>query len=439
MTGIFSLFCLGFLILIHELGHFLAARWAGVKVLAFAIGFGKVLFRWTRNETEYQVRILPLGGFVQMLDLGEDGEPQRPEWRGLSYPEASVKKRAAIMLAGPMMNLVLPFVFLPVMFMVGVPTPAYLAQPACVAKVVDGGLADKAGMRAGDCILSLNDKEVPTWRDLGADLDLMRGDGGLVVFGVARPGAADRLRLSVLPPNPTENMSLGALPLLPAVIEEVYPDTPAAAAGLLPGDRIEHLGGVTVSSWYDIDEPIQNSEGKPLTIGIARTAANGDLSAFSFEITPGKREGGYFLGINPKQETITVAMGPVDAVAAGARKTVEMTAIIGKFFSDLFSGDEVSGKVAGPITILKAVSSAAQTNFANLLGFLAFLSLQLGFLNLLPIPVLDGGNLVFLGYEATVGKRPSPRVQAQITRVGASIVLGIFAIAIFNDLVGLFK
>ena len=381
---------LGILVFIHELGHFAVAKFCGVKVLKFSLGFGPRLVSRQWGDTEYMVCAIPLGGYVQMLGEGggEQGEEVEidPEEEKRSFAKKTIPQRMAIVAAGPIMNLILPFMILPIAYLVGINLPAYLDEPPCIGYVIPESEAAEAGIRTGDCIVKISGMDVTTWTDTGPAL--VNSAGEPIVFTLKRDDGIAELTID------TENgaleglQSIGLLPDQVAVIGALAPDMPAAEAGLEEGDRILSVGKYTIVSWYELKGAIQEVGGQSTPVVVER-----DQKQLTFDLVPRKVEGNdsFLIGVAPHQETIFKRFPPGEAIAAGADRTIELIELTLVFIQKLFAGHVSTSNIGGPITVVQIAGQAAQTDISSILSVLAFLSIQLGILNLLPIPILDGG------------------------------------------------
>lgn len=433
LTFIAGIIMLGILVFIHELGHFAVAKLAGVKVLKFSLGFGPRIISYQWGETEYMICAIPLGGYVQMLGEGilEDGEdqPLSDEERSRSFAEKSVGRRLAIVAAGPFMNLVLPFLLLPLAFLVGINMPVFLDQPACVGYVLPQSTAAEAGLRSGDCIVAVGDQSINSWVD--ADKALLTQAGQAATFDVLRNGTHQTIAVAAGDSSAEGLQAIGLAPYQDAVVGALSPGMPALKAGLQIGDRILSIDGESVASWYELKTIIQKTKGgenqflverndQQLQLGIVPVRSNG--------------EGDYLIGIAPQVETVFKRFGFKEAVGHGvarSRDLIELTLI---FIQKLVLGKVSTSNIGGPITVVQVAGQAAQTDLASILSILAFLSIQLGILNLFPIPVLDGGHLLF-GIFELIFRRPLPlRVREVAQQVGLLFIVLLMALAFYNDI-----
>ncbi|APG27241.1 RIP metalloprotease RseP [Syntrophotalea acetylenivorans] len=438
VTIIAGIIMLGILVFIHELGHFAVAKLAGVKVLKFSLGFGPRVVSRQWGETEYMICAVPLGGYVQMLGEGvqenEEDQPLSEEERSRSFAEKSVSRRLAIVAAGPFMNLALPFVVLPLAFLVGINLPVFLDQPACVGYVLPQSPAEEAGLLSGDCIVAVGDQAISSWID--ADKALLAQAGQPTVFDVQRDGAYHAISVAADDSSAEGLQALGLAPYQDAVVGALSPGMPAQKSGLQVGDRILSIDGENVASWYDLKTIIQQAEegtqnflversGQQLEIPIAPIRSDGD--------------GEYLVGIAPQVETVFKRFAFKEAFAKGAARSCDLIELTLVFIQKLVLGKVSSRNIGGPITVVQVAGQAAQTDLASIFSILAFLSIQLGILNLFPIPILDGGHLLF-GFFELIFRRPLPlRVREIAQQVGLLFIVLLMALAFYNDILRIFN
>jgi len=430
---------LGVLVFVHEFGHFIVAKFFKVKVLKFSLGFGPKLVSRTWGETEYMVSAVPLGGYVQMLGegKGDEGEAQAEEMseeeKRRSFAHQPPLKRIAIVAAGPLMNLLLPFVVLPIAFFVGVDMPAFIDQPACIGYVAPDSDAARAGFVAGDCIDSIQGEAIPTWND--ANMALLDHAGDALQFGVLRAGGEKQLTMHPDGGGLDGLQALGLLPLQPAVVGSLSPGMPARAAGLQPGDLVLSIDGVAVNDWYAMKNLIQAGDGKEQAFVVERA---GSRQTFTLAAEQREAGGDYLIGIAPQQPVVNKRFGPLEAFGKGAEQTRDIVSMTLVFIKKLFAGVVSSKHIGGPITVVQTAGEAAQVGLSLLLSMLAFLSIQLGILNLLPVPVLDGGHILFSLLELIFRRPLSLRVREAAQQVGLLLLLGLMVLAFYNDIMRLF-
>jgi regulator of sigma E protease len=433
ITIIAGIAMLGILVFIHELGHFAVAKFSGVKVLKFSLGFGPKLLSKTWGETEYLICAIPLGGYVQMLGEGggENGESAEltEEEKAFSFADKSLSKRMAIVAAGPLMNLILPFIILPVSYLVGVQLPAYYEQPPCIGYVVTETEAATAGFASGDCLAEINGTALGSWND--ANKALLGSAGDKLDFTIMRQGEPITLIL------PDENNSLeglqalGLLPRQSALIGGLAPDMPAAAAGLQVGDRIVQVDQREVSSWYDLKPLIQETGGAAVSMIVERSS-----DQFEVMIEPRVQEEGetYLVGIAPMTETVMKRYGLAGSIREGAKRSMELIELTLVFIQKLFTGNVSAKNIGGPITVVQVAGQAAQADLSAILSVLAFISIQLGILNLLPIPILDGGHIFFYFFEMVFRRPLSMWAREVAQQIGLVLLVLLMIVAFYNDL-----
>jgi regulator of sigma E protease len=437
VTAVFGIFMLGVLVFIHEMGHFLVAKANGVKVLKFSLGFGPKLIGRRWGETEYLICAIPLGGYVQMLGEGggEQGEDAAltPEEVERSFAHKPPLKRIAIVAAGPLMNLLLPFLILPVVYMSGVNLPVFLENPACIDYVATDSDASRAGIKVGDCITSIGDKTIENWQ--AGNIALVSAAGENIRFIVEREGEPTELFI-----HPENNgldglMALGIFPVEPAIVGGLVADGPAQKAGLQAGDHIIEISGQPVNNWFDMTHLIQAGEGHEEQFVIKRID-----EILTVAIAPEKNESGKVLiGIVKGHDVEIRRFGFFESLQKGKNQTLELIDLTFVFLQKLFSGDVSSKNIGGMISVVEFAGEAAQTGLSSLLTMLAFISIQLGILNLLPIPVLDGGHLLFSTVELVI-RRPVPmRIREPAQQIGLILLMGLMAFALYNDILRKFS
>jgi regulator of sigma E protease len=430
---------LAVLIVIHEYGHYLVARLCNVKVLRFSVGFGRALLtgRTGKDGTEWVLAAIPFGGYVKMLDEREG--PVAPGEAARAFNRQSVWKRSAIVIAGPLFNLAFAVALYAGLFMHGVPeaTPV-LAEPAA------GTPAAAAGLHGGDVVRAVNGEPVATWQDFrwrvlqGA---LQRQALQLETLDQRGHIGAASLDFGELQPEDVEKDLLGRVglalqrPVLEPVIGKVEPG-PGARAGLLAGDRITHIDGAPVKTWDDVVKIIQRNPEQPLVFGIAREGR-----AQVIQVTPesvrsaGRTIGRVGVGVRDIDKFYTeVSYGAAASLAKAVDKTVEISLFSLKILGKMLLGQVSWKHLSGPLTIADAAGQSAQMGLPYFLNFLAVISISLGVLNLLPIPLLDGGHLMYYLIEIAKGKPVSERAMELGQRVGLALLLVMMAFAFYNDL-----
>jgi regulator of sigma E protease len=434
---------LGILVTIHEFGHFWVARRCGVKVLRFSVGFGRSLFAWKdRQGTEYVIAALPLGGYVKMLDEREG--PVESHELALAFNRQPVGRRMAIAAAGPLSNFLFAILAYACMFGIGVNTVVPV-----VGKIIAESPAADTNLEPGMQILAVDGKTVAGWADVNMALVQRVGESGTLTLTVQTEGASTTTSRVEVPLRdwltgqvaPDLIAGLGLVPWRPPVIpeiREIVANSPAAEAGLRAGDVILGVDGVLTPDWHDFVEIVAASPGQALELDIRR-----DGLRLTRNLTPETRETDQglqgFAGISvvrpvwPESMRRVVQKGPIDAVVAGVDRTADMTLMILGSLKKMLSGLISVENLGGPITIAKAAGASAEYGVESFLTFLAQLSVMLAVLNLLPIPVLDGGHLLYYTIEWVRGKPLSEAGQVLGLKIGMAILAGIMALALFND------
>jgi regulator of sigma E protease len=428
---------LGVLVTVHELGHFLVARIAGAKVIKFSIGFGPSLFtRVDRRGTEFTLAAVPLGGYVKILDERE-GEVA-PEDAARSFNRLSPTWRIAFALGGPVANFVLAILVYWVLFVAGsTDLIPIIAEPAPQTP------AFEAGLRGGEEIVAIDGAATRSWAEISMALAARLGDSGQISVASRRAGteATQSHRLVVADwqrgaDEPEIFRSLGLVPTLPAVLGTVLDDGPAKAAGLRSWDRVVAVEGRPIAQWADWVDVLRAAPGKPLTIEIERDGVREELA-----LTPGARTApdgstyGY-VGVAPLMRE--VKYGVFAALPMSLRETASKTLMTLDLMKKMVTGLVSTRNLSGPITIAKVAGDSAKSGWTDFLRVLALLSISLGVLNLLPIPILDGGHVMFCLAEIVM-RRPVPeRIQALGMQVGLAIVGGMMLLAFYNDITRLF-
>lgn len=431
---------LGVLVTFHELGHFLVARWSGVRVVRFSVGFGKPIWsRFDRHGTEFAVAAIPLGGYVRMLGEREPGHVAAEQRPGdVTYPELSAWWRIAIAAAGPAANFVLAFVVYWLLFVIGTTSIA----PMLGEVPADSPAAD-ARLAAGEEIVSVDGSSTRSWQEVTMALASRLGDSGQIVLATRQPGDS-RVVERQLPvtrwhrgeDEPDLLGSLGIVPALPPVVGEVLDDGAAARAGLQRFDLVTAVDGEPVTSWSDWVDTVQAAPGQTLQVTVRRDGAERlvRLVPEARAATDGEEIG--YVGVAP--HTNEIRYGVLQAVPRGLAETWDKTALTLGLLGKMVTGDVSMANLSGPITIAKVAGDSARSGWRYFIGVLALLSISLGVLNLLPIPILDGGHILFCAAEICTGRQVSERLQIIGTQIGLFLVAGLMVLALYNDIARLF-
>ena len=435
---------LGILVTIHEYGHFWVARRCGVKVLRFSVGFGKPIFsRYDRHGTEYAVAAIPLGGYVKMLDERE--APVDPAERHMAFTSKPPSQRIAIAAAGPLANFIFAIAAYWLLSVVGVTTVAPI-----VGEVDPDSVAARIGLAPGMEIESVDGRSVQSWPDISKRLLERVGESDVIDVGVLS-GGTDRILSGSLDGWGFDEDkgdpigSFGIMPKradIPAVIGQLLPDQRAQAAGLKEGDRILAVNGESVKDWSELVTIIQAAPETSLRFEVERDGREETLDVTPAErLVDGQAQGYIGAGVQPvpwpDDLLREVRYGAFAAVPVAVTETwsdIRLTVVaIQKMITGLLSPTNLSG----PITIARVAEASASSSFEDFIHFLAYLSVTLGVLNLLPVPVLDGGHIVFYTYEAIRGKPVSVAVQNAALQIGMALILTLMVFALYNDLMRL--
>jgi regulator of sigma E protease len=420
---------LGIMIFVHEWGHFMAAKLCGVRVDVFSLGFGPRLFGVKRGDTDYRLSALPFGGYVRMA-----GDNPLEERTGAGYEFLSRPRwqRAIIAIAGPLMNFLLALVILwGIFWRLGIPSPVYEHQSADIVAVPQSMPA--TGTQAGDRITAVNGVPTPTWKKVYSEIEKAK-PGSFVTLTVQRNNASQSVTLSV-PEHLTSFDNLLGYASLPPVIAEVDGGTPADRAGLKPGDTIIAMNGKPVVTWQQLVDGVHSSGGHSIQFQIRRNGSE----QLTLDITPmqGTDLDGqpvWQVGVLPNTDVDYERQSFVEASKDAAASTVSGIRQIGQVLIGLFSGKVSIRQLAGPVGIARISGEAAKRGLPTLLEFMAVISLNLGLLNLLPIPILDGGHILLLAIEGILRRDLSLAVKERFVQVGLVFLLGIFAFVMYSDI-----
>jgi regulator of sigma E protease len=436
---------LGVLVVLHALGPYAVARLAGVKVLRFSIGFGRVIWsrRVGRDRTEWALSLVPLGGYVKMADEREDALPVQDLPR--AFNRQSVGKRIAIVAAGPIANLLLAVLLFAGTYVAGVP-----GQKPVLAPPLPGTPAASAGFAEGDRVVAVDGDPVASLQDLRWRVLKSQGRERVAVEVERADGsrATRDLPLAGLGMADWEGNPLAALGLRPdfgaPIIDQVSSGKPADAAGLASGDRIVAVDGRPTRSPSDVALATNASPGRALVLRIARDAVERDVTVIPESVEQGGRRvglAGLRLKVDPavaERIAITVRAGPLDALGAGVRKTWELSTFTLRMLGRMVTGDASLKNLSGPITLADYAGQSAQAGALTFVGYLALISISLGVLNLLPIPLLDGGHLLYYLAEIVLGRPVSDRAFEVGQRIGMALLAVLMTLALVNDVSRLF-
>ena len=440
---------LGVLVIIHELGHYFVARMVGVKILRFSVGFGRALWvrRFGRDGTEWAIASVPLGGFVKMLDEREGDVPADERHR--AFNRQGVAARILIVLAGPVSNFLLAILLYWALFVTGVPG----LKPVLGDPPRDSAAA-LAGLRSGETIRAVGDESTPTWSDVRWQLlkeAVRRGTVSVELESSGGGNATRNLDLSGLTKDDLDRdflAKLGIRPIRPAVPAElgrVLPGSAAERSGLALGDRVLRVGDKDIKTWSDFTQEVAANPGRTLAIVVDRHGRQVELQATPDSAGEGDArigrlgvEAGPQLRQEYERMTTTVRYGVLESIPRAVHKVYDLSVFSLKMLGRMVIGDVSWKNLSGPITIADYAGQSAQLGWIAWLGFLALVSVSLGVLNLLPIPLLDGGHLVYYFAEIVKGSPVSEKTMEIGQRLGLAVLLGLTFFAFYNDINRLF-
>jgi regulator of sigma E protease len=426
MTSVLAfVFVLGVLIFVHELGHFLMARRIGVRVLTFSLGFGPKLLSFKRGDTEYCISAIPLGGYVKMA--GENPEDQRTGSAD-EFLSKSKWQRFQVLIMGPVMNLVLALVVMTVVLYQGALVPKVQYEPVVIGSFRPGSVAQAAGLQVGDRIVSMDGTPVENWEKFS--MEILGKARRTVTLIVERDGKAIEKQLVPVATGKFEVGEIGILPVMRPEFMSVNAGEPAQEVGFKPGDVVLAVGGERGLSQPQVIERIQASQGKPLDFEILR---NGETMHIS--VTPRVTDGTMRIGAHIAiAEMRTINPSFLEAIQMSAQQNWDWTKLIVKTLVGLFTRDTSVKQLMGPVAIADLSGTAAEQGWIQLFQLLAMISLNLGLLNLMPIPVLDGGHIAILGLEGLSRRDFSMKVKEKMLFAGFVLLLTLMVTVIYNDL-----
>jgi len=424
---------LGIMIFVHEWGHFMAAKICGVRVDVFSLGFGTRLWGFKRGDTDYRISALPFGGYVRMAGDNPLEDRTGEKYEFLSQPRWN---RFFIAVAGPAMNILLAFfIFWGIFWLGGIPTPTYLRQAPVVAALVQPS-ANQSGVQPGDLIVSLNGVKTPTWRKVDAAAAKLN-PGEAVALVVSRNGAPETLHF-IVPAKLNVDELLG-YPLVPAVADEIAIGYPAEKAGLKSGDEFVSINGEKIVTWLQMVDLVRKSDGRTLNLEVRR-----DGKEIPFSIAPihGMDPDGQMvwqIGLSPKISSDYDRMPFLESASQSAAATVLGCRQIVDVIGGLFTGKVSVSQLQGVVGIARESGRAAERGPEDLLTLMAIISLNLGLLNLLPIPILDGGHVMLLAIEGLIRRDLSIAFKERFVQVGLVFLLGITVFVMYSDILKLIQ
>jgi regulator of sigma E protease len=426
-------FVLGVLVFVHELGHFLAAKRVGIRVLKFQLGFNPTIVSFRRGDTEYSIGALPLGGYVKMAGESpeevERDEQGKPIVRSDEFLAKTKWERFQVLIMGPVMNLLLAVVLTAVVLYQGVERLSFEDQPVVVGAVAEGSVAAKSDIRRGDRIVSVAGRKVDTWDQF--DMAVGMKPNRQVSIGLLRDGLEQTRTVtpSVVGQSRFEYGVIGVLPNVHPRLKTVTPNEPGDRAGLKPGDVIVAVDGHPVTFHFHLRDAIAKHPDKPMQVSILR-----DDVAQTITVTPGRHGDVGWLGVLPVDDIISLKPGFGQAITLSVEKNIEMGRLIFQTLGGLFTRETSPKQLMGPIAIAQLSGEQAQLGWIALITLMASISLNLGLLNLMPVPVLDGGHILIMALEGLARRDFSQAVKEKMLMAGFAVILMLMVTVIYNDL-----
>jgi regulator of sigma E protease len=429
ISALLGIFVLGVLVIVHELGHFLVAKWCGIRVLAFSVGFGKSIFTRTCGGTEYRISAIPFGGYVHMAgEHPEDGISGDPG----EFTAKPIWQRALVAFAGPTANALFAIATLWLVFILGTERPLYLDNPV-IGGTLDSSSARAAGFLPGDSILSINGKSVSSWDDI--ENFLIRQDREYS-FQVRRDDSVVSKTLATRMPSGTQlpTPNNGLLPAPPSLVGSIVSSSPAQQAGLMPHDLIVSINGDSVASWYQVSQIISHYD---TSKGPMRLLVRRADSVVTLSVMPrySEKDQRFLAGIGPaKWPSRIVKSSPGKAVGQAIDKAREDAVMIFVVIKKLVIKEVSAEQLSGPVGIVQMSGAIALLGLSPILLFMALIGINLAVLNLLPLVITDGGLLLFLLIEA-IRRKPLPlKSQLLINRIAITFFIALFLYVTFNDI-----
>ena len=425
MTTLLSfLFVLGVLVFVHELGHFMAARRLGVRVLTFSLGFGPKLLKVRRGDTEYCISAIPLGGYVKMA--GENPDDPRT-----GHPDEFLSRtkweRFQILIMGPVMNIVLAVVVMAVVLAQGADVPAYQDEPPLLGAVTPGSPAEKVGLQRGDRILTVAGDDVDTWDDLYVAIGTRPDRDVALTF--LRDGETKSVTVRPNPETRFEVGDIGVMPDVNPIVGSVNPGDPADRVGMKKGDIIVAVNGERMIFGRQLVQATARNAGKAVDLTVRR-----DGQEVHFTVTPEKRGDRGMIGITVTEATKSFKPGPLDAVKLSVQRNIEFGGLIFRTLGGLFVGETSPRQLMGPVAIAQLSGESAAAGWMALFTLMASISLNLGLLNLMPVPVLDGGHILIMALEGIARRDFSMQVKEKMLLAGFVLLMMLMVTVIYNDL-----
>jgi len=418
---------ISFLVFVHELGHYLAARAVGVKVIEFSVGFPPKVFSKVIGQTEYMLSLIPIGGYVRLHGQNFDDENTS---ESDNYAAKSIWQRLVILLAGPLMNLIVAFVFMPFVFYIGYDIPAYMLNPPVIDSVISDSAAEKLDIRKNDLILSLDEQPVSNWRQVQNGFSQTQRETVSLTIRRDAKIIKRHFKVNLL----KQKQGFGWNVAIPPVVGAVSSQSPAEQGGLLSGDRILKINGKQIEKWSEISPHIQENKENTLSLLVLR-----DSRTTRLQVKPewNNSNSYWLIGIGSQTARVSEPFG--QAIATGIQRVIDLGKRTFEFLYQLVTLNADKDSVGGPIMIAQMVGKAAQTDFSSLISLVAFISLQFAIFNLLPIPALDGGHIFFLGLEKLKGSALSKGFRLSSQKIGFTLLICLIIYISIQDGLRLFS
>ncbi|HZI92937.1 MAG TPA: RIP metalloprotease RseP [Patescibacteria group bacterium] len=413
LTLLGFIFILGALIFIHESGHYMVAKSLGIKVEVFSLGFGPRLLGFQKGGTDYRLSLLPVGGYVKML-----GENPDEELRGNheEFLSRSKFERFLVLVMGATLNIVLAVALTAALFVHGMPEPLFLTQQPVVGAIDPNAAAAEAGLRIGDTIVGVDGKEIRTWREM--QLQIALNPDKQIDFSIQRDGKTLLVPVKVRATAKEQIGIIGIGPQTPLLAALVEPGSPADVAGLKAGDTVDRIDGEALTGYDSFQRTVAANAGKPLRFTVSRGDGTLDLT-----VTPSERDGKGYVGVTPSFPMGLRKYGPVEAMSQSLKVNWQQSSVLFLTLKKLVSGQLSPRTLSGPIDIYKITGESMRGGFGYYIQFMALVSLQLGIINLLPIPVLDGGHVFILLIEGLIRRDLSMKIKERVMQFGFILLL----------------
>ncbi len=421
---------LGIVVLIHEFGHYIAARIVGVRVEIFSFGFGKRLFGKQIGETDFRLSLIPLGGYVKLSGEEYEGKDKK-ELRPYDFYAKNRGQRIFVLFMGPFMNFILAFIIMTFINMSGIQLNKYLLEPVKVGYVFEKSPAKDFGLKSGDLIVKLNGNKVENWKDFEMKINV--AGKGKILLGVMRDNKYFEITIDINEASLDNPNPLGILPYVRAYIYKLEKDKPAEKAGMKSGDIIYKINGNDVY-YHNVINSLTNSHGNEMTITVKRGDKFYDINLKPFFDNKLKR---YRMGVQLSfySDVVLKKLSFIKAVPYTLKELKKMSFLVLEAFKNMIKGKVSAKNLSGPIEIASISKKALQSGIKDFFFFIAIISLQLGIINLFPVPALDGGSLLIFTVESIIRRDLNEKFKAILINIGIFLLLSLMVFVILNDIV----